>query len=235
MYLCRAASQALAARLSRAPSAANRLSQRAPLRQMSSGSVPGSSGENMIYYLITGVAAFGAFFYTYKVVGSSRSNYIDHVNVLHERGQKHKADSYKGDEEETAEVTGADVAMEEADAAATAGPAAQEESSGLTPETGGESDLPAADASSAAEEAQQEAAANSEAPAVQETVSEVLDVAASSAHDENLDSVKEGVASAAQEMSDAATRNQDADAEESGRASEVSDEEKAPEEVAKEP
>lgn len=68
-----------------------------------------------------------------------------------------------------------------------------------------------------------------------ETVSEVLDVAASSAHEENLDSVKEGVASAAQEMSDTAMRNRDADAEESGRASEVSEEEKAPEEVAKEP
>ncbi|XP_046772810.1 protein MGARP isoform X7 [Gallus gallus] len=167
MYLCRAASQALAARLSRAPSAASRLTQRAPLRQMSSGSVPGSSGENMIYYLITGVAAFGALFYTYKVVGSSRSNYIEHVNVLHERGQKHKADSYKGDEEETAEVTGADVATEEADASTAAGPAAQEESSGVTPETGGESDLPAADTSTAVEGAQQEAAANSEAPAVQ--------------------------------------------------------------------
>lgn len=68
-----------------------------------------------------------------------------------------------------------------------------------------------------------------------ETVSEVLDVASSSAHEENLDSVKEGVASAAQEMSDTAMRNRDADAEESGRASEVSEEEKAPEEVAKEP
>lgn len=68
-----------------------------------------------------------------------------------------------------------------------------------------------------------------------------MDVAASSAHEENLDSVKEGVASAAQEMSDTAMRNRDADAEESGRASEgagvqlVSEEEKAPEEVAKEP
>ncbi|XP_015716520.1 protein MGARP isoform X1 [Coturnix japonica] len=242
MYLCRAASQALAARLCRAPSAASRLKQRAPLRQMSSGSVPGSSGENMIYYLITGVAAFGALFYTYKVVSSSHSNYIEHMNVLHERGQKHKADSYKeGDEEETAEVTGADVATEEADTATAAGPAAQEESSGVTPETGGEGDLPAADTSTAVEGTQQEAAANSEAPAAQETVSEVLDVAASSTHEENLDSVKEGVASAAQEMSDTATRNQDADAEESGRASEgagvqlVSEEEKSPEEVAKEP
>lgn len=51
-------------------------------------------------------------------------------------------------------------------------------------------------------------------------MSEVLDVAASSAHKEDLDSVEEGVASAAQEMSDTTTRNQDADAEESGRASE---------------
>lgn len=51
-------------------------------------------------------------------------------------------------------------------------------------------------------------------------MSEVLDVAASSAHEEDLDSVEEGVASAAQEMSDTATRNQDADAEESERASE---------------
>lgn len=53
-----------------------------------------------------------------------------------------------------------------------------------------------------------------------ETVSEVLDVAASSDHEENLDSVEEGVASAAQEMSDTASRNQDADAEESGQTSE---------------
>lgn len=35
----------------------------APPRQMSSGSVPGSSGENMIFYLLAGVAAFGGLFY----------------------------------------------------------------------------------------------------------------------------------------------------------------------------
>ena len=51
-------------------------------------------------------------------------------------------------------------------------------------------------------------------------MSEVLDVAASSAHEENLDSVKEGVASAAQEISDASSRSHDADAEESGQTSE---------------
>lgn len=35
----------------------------APLRQMASGSVPGSSGETMIYYLLAGAAAFGGLFY----------------------------------------------------------------------------------------------------------------------------------------------------------------------------
>ncbi|XP_072717904.1 protein MGARP [Ciconia boyciana] len=243
MYLCRAASQALASRLSRAPSAASRLKQRAPLRQMSSGSVPGSSGESIIYYLLAGVAAFGGLFYAYRIVTSSRSKYIEHMNILHERaeGRKNKPWSSKGDEEETAEVTEAETVTEEADAVAAAGPAAQDESAGVSPETGGESDLPAPEASPAVEEAQQEAAANlevaanSEAAAVQETVSEVLDVAASSAHEENLDSVKEGAASAAQEISDASSRSQDIDAEESDQTSEVSVEEKTPEEVAKEP
>ncbi|XP_010283101.1 PREDICTED: protein MGARP, partial [Phaethon lepturus] len=214
-----------------------------PLRQMSSGSVPGSSGENMIYYLLAGVAAFGGLFYAYRIVSSSRSKYIEHMNILHERaeGRKNKPWSSKGDEEETAEVTEAETATEEADAVAAAGPAAQDESAGVSPETGGESDLPAPDASPAVEEAQQEAAtnlevtANSEAAAVQETVSEVLDIAASSAHEEHLDSVKEEVASAAQETSDTSSRSQDVDAEESGQTSEASVEEKAPEEVAKEP
>ncbi|XP_035759596.1 protein MGARP [Egretta garzetta] len=215
----------------------------APLRQMSSGSVPGSSGENMIYYLLAGVAAFGGLFYAYRVVSSSRSKYIEHMNILHERaeGRKNKPWPSKGDEEEMAEVTEAETATEEADAVAAAGPAAQDESVGVSPETAGENDLPAPEASPAVEEAQQEAAANlevaanSEAAAVQETVSEVLDVADPSAHEENLDSVKEGVASAAQEISDAPSRSQDIDAEESGQTSEVSVEEKTPEEAAKEP
>ena len=82
--------------------------------------------------------------------------------------------SLEGDEEETAEVTKAETATEEADAVAPAGPAAQDESAGVSPGTGGENDVPAPEASSpAVEEAQQEAAANlevaanSEAAAVQ--------------------------------------------------------------------
>ncbi|PKK28916.1 mitochondria-localized glutamic acid-rich protein, transcript variant X1 [Columba livia] len=210
----------------------------APLRQMASGSVPGSSGETMIYYLLAGAAAFGGLFYAYRVVSSSRSNYIEHMNILQERAQSRKG---RGDEEEMAEVTEGKTATDEADAVAAVGPAAQDESSGVSPETGEETDLPAPEASPAVEEAQQEPAANvevdanSEAAAVQETVSEVLDVTAASAQEENSDAVEEGVASAAQEISDTPSGNQDIDAEESGRTSEVSVEDKTPEEVAKEP
>ncbi|KAM9378250.1 protein MGARP [Phaethornis superciliosus] len=238
MYLCRAASQTLASRLSRAPSAASRLKQRAPLRQMSSGSVPGSSGENMIYYLLAGVAAFGGLFYAYREVTSSRRKYIEHMNILHERaeGRKGRTWSRRGDEEETDEVTEAETATEEAEAGAAAGPPAQDEGAGESPETGGENDLlEAPEASPAGEEAQQELAANSEAAAVQETGSEVLDVAAASDREENTDSVEEEVTSAPQEISDTSTRSPDVDAEVLEQTSEVSVEEKPPEEVPKEP
>ncbi|OWK50265.1 hypothetical protein RLOC_00011721 [Lonchura striata] len=225
---------------------------------MSSGSVPGSSRDSMMIYLLAGVAAFGGLFYAYRLVSSSRSKFVEHSNILHERteGQKSNPWSRKGDGEEVHEVTEAEKATEEADAAAAVGPAAQDESagprvedetSGVSPEAGGEHDLLAPEVSHAMEEAQQEAvanseaaanlelAANSEAAAVQETVSKVLNVAASSAHEENLESDKVGIASAAQEISDTDSKSQDNDAEELWQISEVSEEEKTTEEVAKEP
>ncbi|XP_066174233.1 protein MGARP [Sylvia atricapilla] len=245
MSLCRAASQALACRLSRAPAAASRLKQRVPpSRQMSSGRVPGSSGDSMIIYLLAGVAAFGGLFYAYRVVSSSRSKFTEHTNTLHERAEEWKSNPWsrkEGDGEETAEVTEAEKAKEEADAGAavepaaqdeSAGPTARDESAGVPPEAAGEDDLLAPEVSHAVEEAEQEAATNSEAAAnldlpadseaaaVQETVSKVLDVAASSAHEENLDSDKEGVASAAQEISDTDSESQDTDAEELWQTSE---------------
>nr|XP_005492225.1 protein MGARP [Zonotrichia albicollis] len=177
MSLCRAASQALAARLSRAPAAASRLKQRAPPRQMSSGSVPGSSRDSMMIYLLAGVAAFGGLFYAYRVVSSPRSKFVEDTNILRERADEQKSNPWsrkEGDAEEVDEVTGAEKATEEAEAAAavepaaqeeSAGPTAQDESSGVPPEAGGENDLLAPEESHAVEEAQQEAAANSEADA----------------------------------------------------------------------
>ncbi|XP_039921015.1 protein MGARP [Hirundo rustica] len=176
MSLCRAASQALASRLSRAPAAAGRLKQRAPPRQMSSGRVPGSSGDSMIIYLLAGVAAFGGLFYAYRVVNSSRSKVTEHASTLHERAEGWKSHPWprKGDEEEADEVTEAQKAGAEADAAAavepaaqdeSAGPTAQDETSGVSPGARGEDDLQAPEAPQAVEEAQQEAAADSEAAA----------------------------------------------------------------------
>nr|XP_021404204.1 protein MGARP [Lonchura striata domestica] len=94
MSLCRAASQALASRLSRAPAAAGRLKQRAPPRQMSSGSVPGSSRDSMMIYLLAGVAAFGGLFYAYRLVSSSRSKFVEHSNILHERTEGQKSNPW---------------------------------------------------------------------------------------------------------------------------------------------
>ncbi|XP_041268045.1 uncharacterized protein LOC121339896 [Onychostruthus taczanowskii] len=184
MSLCRTASQALASLLSRAPAAASRLKQRAPPRQMSSGSVPGSSRDSMMIYLLAGVAV-GGLFYAYRVVSSPRSKFVEHKNILHERAEGQKSNPWsrkEGDGEKVDEVTGAEKTMEEADAAASvepaaqdesAGPTAQDETSGVSPEAGGENDLLAPEVSHAMEEAQQEAAANlelaanSEASAVQ--------------------------------------------------------------------
>ncbi|XP_039552077.1 protein MGARP [Passer montanus] len=177
MSLCRTASQALGSLLSRAPAAASRLRQRGPPRQMSSGSVPGSSRDSMMIYLLAGVAAFGGLFYAYRVVSSPRSKFVEHKNILPERAEGQKSNlwsSKEGDGEEVDEVTGAEKTVEEADAAASvepaaqdesAGPTAQDETSGVSPEAGGENDLLAPEVSHAMEEAQQEAAANSEAAA----------------------------------------------------------------------
>ncbi|XP_037990627.1 protein MGARP [Motacilla alba alba] len=177
MSLCRAASQALASRLSRAPAAASRLKQRVPPRQMSSGSVPGSSRDSMMIYLLAGVAAFGGLFYAYRIVNSPRSNFVENTNILRERAEGQKSNPWsrkEGDGEEVDEVTEAEKATEEADAAAaveptgqdqSAGPTAQDETSGVSPEAGGENDLLAPEVSHAMEEAQQEAAADSEAAA----------------------------------------------------------------------
>ncbi|XP_068044156.1 protein MGARP isoform X2 [Anomalospiza imberbis] len=177
-------------------------------------------------------------FQAYRVVSSSRSKFVEHSNILRERAEGQKSNPWakkEGDGEEVDEVTEAEKATEEADAAAavepaaqdeSAGPRAQDEASGVSPEAGGENDLLAPEVSHAVEEAQQEAAANlglaanSEAAAVQETVSKVLNVAASSAHEENLESDKEGIASAAQEISDTDSKSQDNDAEELWQTSE---------------
>ncbi|XP_042323423.1 protein MGARP [Sceloporus undulatus] len=92
MHLCRVAWQALASSsrrrrllllLPRAPGPV--LRGHAPFRQMSSGSVPGSSGENMIYYLIVVGAASAGGFYAYRTVTSDKARYNERVEDIQQR------------------------------------------------------------------------------------------------------------------------------------------------------
>ncbi|XP_005044910.1 PREDICTED: protein MGARP [Ficedula albicollis] len=163
----------------------------APPRQMSTGNVPGSSRDSMMIYLLAGVAAFGGLFYAYRAVSSSRSKYIEHTNALRERDEEQKSNLWsrkEGDGEEVDEVPEAEKAMEEADAGAagepaaqdeSAGPTAQDDSAGASPEAGGEDDSLPPEGSHAVEEAQQEAAADSEAAANSEAAAD-LELAANS-------------------------------------------------------
>ncbi|KAM9142809.1 protein MGARP isoform 3-T4 [Pangshura tecta] len=133
----------------------------------------------------------------------------------------------KGDELEAAEDTEAseqatEAPTEEADALTADESTEQNERSMVSTEAEGEKESPVADASSAVEEAQQEATASLEAAQVQEVVGEDLDVAAGSAHEDNVDRIQEGTASAAQEMPDASSRNQEAIEDESEQDSEAS-------------
>nr|XP_033795221.1 protein MGARP isoform X2 [Geotrypetes seraphini]XP_033795231.1 protein MGARP isoform X2 [Geotrypetes seraphini]XP_033795240.1 protein MGARP isoform X2 [Geotrypetes seraphini] len=67
---------------------------------MSSSSVPGSSGESMIYYLIVGVSVAGAGSYIYRTLHSDRARYTDRINCMEERRPQWKARPHAGDEGE---------------------------------------------------------------------------------------------------------------------------------------
>ncbi|XP_075786055.1 protein MGARP isoform X1 [Pelodiscus sinensis] len=239
MSACRAAWQALAARLATAPL----LRTPAPLRQMSSGSVPGSSGENLIYYLFAGVACTAGGYYAYRTVTSDKKRYNERIHAIQQSNTaewKPKPWPPQGDEMETAEVTeesmqATEVPTEEAEELTADESTEQNERSMVSTEADVEKELPVADASSAVEEVQQEAAASLEATQVQEVVGEGLDVAAASTHEDNVDSIQEGTATAAQEMLDTSSRNQKAVADESWQDSEGSSATTGSQEIPKNP
>nr|XP_020758650.1 protein MGARP [Odocoileus virginianus texanus] len=57
----------------------------ASLRWISSNKFPGSSGSNMIYYLVVGVTVSAGGYYTYKKVTSGKTKRSDHVTDLKEK------------------------------------------------------------------------------------------------------------------------------------------------------
>ncbi|XP_044286715.1 protein MGARP isoform X2 [Varanus komodoensis] len=82
MYLCKTAWQSLASRLARS---AALCCGHVPFRQMSSQSVPGSSGENLIYYLVFFGASGAGITYAYKTFTSDRTRYNERINYMQEK------------------------------------------------------------------------------------------------------------------------------------------------------
>ncbi|XP_040822881.1 protein MGARP [Ochotona curzoniae] len=83
MYLRRVVSKTLALPL-RAPASPAPLGKDASVRRMSSIKLPGTSGSNMIYYLVVGVTVSAGGYYTYKTVTSEQVKPTEHMTNLKE-------------------------------------------------------------------------------------------------------------------------------------------------------
>ncbi|XP_006887093.1 PREDICTED: protein MGARP [Elephantulus edwardii] len=86
MYLRRAVSKTLALPL-RGPTSPAPFRKDASLRQISSNKFPGSSGSNMIYYLVVGVTVSAGGYYTYKAVRSEQTKHTEHMTNLKEKNK----------------------------------------------------------------------------------------------------------------------------------------------------
>ncbi|CAH6779043.1 protein MGARP [Phodopus roborovskii] len=84
MYLRRAVSKTLALPL-RAPPGPVPLGKDASLRRVSSSKFPGTSGSNMIYYLVVGVTVSAGGYYTYKAVTSKQVRHTEHAKDVREQ------------------------------------------------------------------------------------------------------------------------------------------------------
>ncbi|XP_060102727.1 protein MGARP-like isoform X2 [Heteronotia binoei] len=141
---------------------------------MSSGSVPGSSGENLIYGLFVVGAAGAGIFYAYKVILSDHARYNERIEQIQQRNTEEwkprpwPPPSLESDETETKEVT--DIKEEAKDAAAeeTAGviadePQVQSEEHAESTESEKGEESPVEEAASGVPGGEQDVSANSEA------------------------------------------------------------------------
>ncbi|XP_021486737.1 protein MGARP isoform X1 [Meriones unguiculatus] len=86
MYLRRAVSKTLALPR-RAPPGPAPLGKDASLRRMSSTKLPGTSGSNMIYYLVVGVTVSAGGYYTYKAFTSKQVRNTERVPAVKKQTQ----------------------------------------------------------------------------------------------------------------------------------------------------
>ncbi|XP_067850190.1 protein MGARP [Heptranchias perlo] len=110
MYLCRAAWHNLVplARTSSSSRLIRDVYRNASIRQMSSGGLPGSSGENMLYALMVGAVFAGAGFYTYKILYTDKARYNDRIAEIMQRPKSERTAKQrrakKSDEVQSPEV-----------------------------------------------------------------------------------------------------------------------------------
>ncbi|MBZ3887894.1 Protein MGARP [Sciurus carolinensis] len=102
MYLRRAVSKTLALPL-RAPPNPAPLGKDASLRRISSNKFPGTSGSNMIYYLVVGVTVSAGGYYTYKTVTSKQAKHKEHTTNLKEK-TKAELQPLQGEKENVADA-----------------------------------------------------------------------------------------------------------------------------------
>ncbi|XP_015267104.1 PREDICTED: protein MGARP [Gekko japonicus] len=171
MPLCRVAWQTLTSRFARA---APQLRTRVPFRQMSS--VPGSSGENMLYSLFVVGAAGAGIFYAYRVIISDRARYNERIEQIQQRNTEEwkpkpwpppSLESDDTDEMETKEVTDTNeeakgTAAEETEGVVAGKSEVQSEERAESTESEKAEESPAEGATSSVPGGEQDAPANSE-------------------------------------------------------------------------
>ncbi|XP_027454848.1 protein MGARP isoform X2 [Zalophus californianus] len=103
---------------------------------MSSNKLPGSSGSNMIYYLVVGVTVSAGGYYTYKTVTSEQAKHTEHITNLKEKtktelhplqGKKEKVAGAEKASSEVCEVSFVEVPEVDAEYSPDATVAAREE------------------------------------------------------------------------------------------------------------
>ncbi|XP_049742994.1 protein MGARP isoform X1 [Elephas maximus indicus] len=102
MYLRRVVSKTLALPL-RAPPGSTPFRKDASLHRLSSNKLPGSSGSNLMYYLVVGVTVSAGGYYTYKAVRSEQARHTEHMTNLKENN-KAELYSLQGEEENVVEA-----------------------------------------------------------------------------------------------------------------------------------
>ncbi|XP_070273310.1 protein MGARP [Myotis yumanensis] len=146
MYLRRAVSRSLALPL-RAPPSPAPLRKDASLRWMSSNKSPGSSGSNMIYYLVVGVTVSAGGYYTYRTVTSEQVKHTGNIKNLKEKnkaelqplqGEKENLEGAEKASSEAPEVSSEEAQVVDAEESSDAAAAGRAEEASACPDAAAE-------------------------------------------------------------------------------------------------